>query len=43
LNSGQFYQRFSSPMGIQNFANANRLRMKCQDLVVFAYLTIEFF
>jgi len=47
LNSGQLDQRISSPVGI-NFANANRLRMKCQDPGVFrrisrAPLAIEFF
>jgi len=40
LNTRQFNQPFSSPLGIENFANANRLRINCQDLVVFA---IEFF
>ena len=40
LNSSQFDQCLSSPMGTENFENANRLKMKCQDVIVFA---IEFF
>jgi hypothetical protein len=32
LDSGQFDQRFSSPRRMENFANANRVGMKCQVL-----------
>ena len=40
LNTSQFDQCLSSPMGTENFENANRLKRKCQDVIVFA---IEFF
>ena len=40
LNTSQFNQCLSSPMSTENFENANRLRIKCQDVIVFA---IEFF